>query len=250
MKKIVNRQVEKQIAKLRSEILLTNRNLREELSAALRERLRQLVEEEAEQSSACLMKLDREKRMPRRLRKVDVDYRNITKHDERDRKPSRNRLDASTDTSDISNDDSSQPGKCEQEESLLISSDFTETSQLAGHEGRGGSKSHAKLCFVTRDKSCSEDTWVQLDGSKEEEALLMKRQWKEWMDKQEMKINLEQEKPQSSEKQSEAEVPVSVSETQINPNMKTRKEWKFKTYLSDLFNPRTSYKWQRFENDD
>lgn len=229
---MVNKQVEKRIAELQLEILLTNRKLREDMLAALGEWLGQLVEEDAEQKSVYLMKLDQEKRMSRRLRKIDEDHRNNTKNDEIDRKNviSRTMLDASSDTGNISNDDSAHcEGKCE--ESLLISSDIAETSQLmsesARHEEGGGSE------------------------LQEEEALLMEKEWKEWMDKQEMKIHQKQEKPgdpQSSGKQSGAEVP--IPGTQIGSNKKTRKEWKIKTYFSDLFNPLTSYKWQRFENED
>lgn len=285
---MVNKQVEKRIAELKSEFLLMNRDLREEMSAALREQLRQLEEEETEERSVHHIKLDQEKRMTSRwLREMDEEYKDNIKEDEEDeensvdldifnltfsetssdtnsifvmRKPpnhkvkttSRNILDASgdADPSDVSNDDSSQMAKCEQDPS-----DFAETSQSmkksVGYEEGESSKSHAN-CFGMEYLRCLEESRVQVDRAKEEEALLTEKQWKEWMDKQEMKVSQKQVKTsdqQSPEKQGGAALP--VSEKQMRQNEKGVETMKkIKTYLSDLFNPHTSYKWERFEDED
>ncbi|KAM7391814.1 hypothetical protein PAMP_022471 [Pampus punctatissimus] len=254
---MVNKQVEKRIAELRLEFLLMNRYLREEMLTALREQLRQLVEEETEERSVYHIKLNQEKRMTsRRLREMNEDYKDNTKEDE-EHSTSRNMLDVSgdADTSDISNDGSSQLAKCEQEEPPLNSSDFAETRQLmvasVGHEEEEKeeiSKSHANLCIGMGELRCSEEG--QVEKTKEEEALLAMKQWKEWMDKQEMKVNQEQVKPsdqQISEKQGGAALP--VSEEQMRQNTKgVETMWKIRTYLCDLLNP--SHKWERFEDED
>ncbi|XP_044225188.1 uncharacterized protein LOC122994520 [Thunnus albacares] len=224
--RMVNKQVEKRIAELRSEFLLMKRDLRDEWLAEL---LELIIE-------------------------MNKDYTDNTKEDKEDEESSSNMLDASgdADTSDIAGDESSQPAKCEQKEPLLISSNVAETSQLMKESAEEeSSKSHPKLSFVMGDIRCLEEGSVTADRTKEEEALLIEKQWKEWMDRQEMKVNPKQVEPsdqQSSEKQGEAALP--VSEKQMSQNEKTRKEWKIKTYLNDLFSTRTSYKWERFEDED
>ncbi|KAM7416511.1 hypothetical protein PAMA_018526 [Pampus argenteus] len=242
--RMVNKQVEKLNAELQLEFLLMKRYLREEMLTALHEQLRQLVEEETEERSVYHIKLNQEKRMTsRRLREMNEDYKDNTKED-KEHSASRNMLDVSgdDDTSDISNDDGSQLAKCEQEEPPLISSDFAETKQLMKASVR-----HEK---EEEEEEISKSNANLVERTNEEEALLAMKQWKEWMDKQEMKVNQEQVKPsdqQISEKQGEAALP--VSEKQMRQNTKGGETlWKIRTYLNGLLNP--SHKWERFEDED
>lgn len=297
--------MEKRIAKLRSEFLLMNHVLREEMVAELQEELRELVPEETRGGSQHYTRLDQKQRMTSRwLRKIEEQYRETTEEDEEDeaKSPDLETLsfnfsetssdsnnidimmkllkheledsskvlldvssDGDTSDGDTSDDDtsdgdtSSQPAKCEQEENQWISSDVatvTDTSQLMKEES-SRNPVHANPSFIPEELR-SENQRVQVDRTKEEEALLMEREWKEWMDKQEMRGN-HKVKPvdrKNTEKQGGAAPPVPKKEnakqnTKQKQNVKhidTMK--KIKTYLSDLFNPHTFNKWERFEDED
>lgn len=153
-------------------------------------------------------------------------------------------------------DTSSQPAKCEQQANQCISTDIAavaDTSQLMKELEEDISKNPllANPSFTTEQIRCEEER-VQVDREREEEALLMERQWKEWMDKQEMRINhikVKLVRPQNNENQGRVAPP--ASDKQMKQNMKevgTAK--KIKKYLSNLFNPDKFYKWKRLKNED
>lgn len=304
---MVNKQVEKRIEAVRSEFLLMNHALREEMATELQKRLRELVAEEARGRSVHYTKLDREPRTTRRWRNMEEEYKGKTEEDEEDEaesleqetlylnfsqtpsdtksifimtKPPKHELQESSkflldvsshsdtsdgdtsdgDTSDgdtSDGDTNSQPAKCEQEEKQRISSDVdtvADTSQMmkeSEEEERSWKPFHVIPKFKIEELRC-EGERSQVGRTKEEEALLMERQWKEWMDKQEMRVNPIKVKPldqKNTVKQVGAAPP--VSEKQINQDVKgvdTMK--KIKTYLNDFFNPHMSHKWERLENED
>ncbi len=299
---MVNKQVEKRIAGLRSEFLLMNHVLREEMVAELQEELRELMPQEARGRSLHYTRLDQKQRMTLSwLRKIEEQYKETTKDDEEDEaksldmetlsfnysetssdtnsivimtKPPKRELEESSkilldvssdgdtsdgDTSDEDTSDediSSQPAKCEQEESQWISSDVAtvaDASQLMKEES-SKNPFHANRIFMLEELRCKEER-LQVERTKEEEALLMERQWKEWMDKQEMRGNHNKAKPvdqKKTEKQGGAAPPVpkkqNAKQKQSVKRVDTMK--KIRTYLSDLFNPHTFNKWERFEDED
>ncbi|XP_056232180.1 uncharacterized protein LOC130169441 [Seriola aureovittata] len=95
---------------------------------------------------------------------------------------------------------------------------------------------------------------VKMDTKKEEQVSLMERQWKEWMDKQEMrgngnKIRLQVDQ-QKTEKQEGAATPAPKKQTEQNVQ-RGHNVMKIKAYFSDLLkNPFPSYKWERLDDED
>lgn len=283
----MNKQVEKRIAELRSELLLMNHVLKVEMALELQEEQRESVPEEARERFLHYTKLDREQRMTRWLREMEEECKEKTEEDKEDeaksldletlsfnfsttdansffimRKPPKCELEENlkivlngSSDADTSDADSSQPAKCEQEENQQIPSDgatVADTRQfMKESEEKKSSRSpfHANPSFMTGELRCEEE---RVQVAKEEAALLMDRQWKEWMDKQEIRGNHNKAKPvdqQNTEKQRGAAHPVSEKQTkQTVKEVDTMK--KIKTYLRDLFNPHTFYKWERLEDED
>lgn len=166
------------------------------------------------------------------------------------------------DTSDASNDTdtSSQPDQWEPEESQRILSGVAtgaDTSQLMKESDEKESSRNpfqANPSFTPKEQRCDE-TRVRVNGTKEEETLQTERHWKEWMDKQEMRGNRNNIKPvdqQNTKKQGGAGAapPLSQKHVMLQNMKEVDTVKKIKTYFSDLFNPHTSYKWKRFEDDD
>ncbi|GAA6221029.1 uncharacterized protein LOC118325109 [Lates japonicus] len=292
---MVKKQVERQIADLRSEFLLMKAALKEEMT----EQLRELAAKEGRASSLYYTSLGN---VSRHLREIQEDMKNAKEDEEDDaesldleilslnfsetppdstdsfimRKHPKYDLGESTmilldvschsdisdgETSDVSNDadTSSRPAKCEQEENQGNVSDVAadaNTSQLLkeSEKEKGSSRNpfRVKSSFMPQELRCEAES---VDGTKEEEALLMERQWKEWMDKQEMGGNHNKVQPvdqQKTEKQGEAAPPASkIQGTQnVKQVVTMTKMTKMKTYFSELIKPNVSYKWQRFEDED
>lgn len=228
----MKKKVERQIAELRSEFLLMHHALREEMAADLQEQLRELVVEEVRDRAL-------------------LHYMRILLDDSSDDDNS------DSDNSDVSNDadTSSQPAECEQKENQQISSDVDTaagTSQLMKEsEESSRNPCHANPSLMPEELGCEGEN-VQVGRGKAVETLFMVGEWKEWLDKQEMKGNHNKATPagpQNTEKQGVAAL--SASQKQIKQNVKeVDTVTKIKTYFSDLFNPHTAYKWERFEDED
>ncbi|XP_059193980.1 uncharacterized protein LOC131975343 isoform X2 [Centropristis striata] len=161
-------------------------------------------------------------------------------------------------TTDVSYDadTSSQTAKCDQEENQQVLSDVAvaTTSQLKESAEKEKSRTpfHVNLSFMTEELR-REDQRVQVGRTKEEEALLMDRQWKEWLDKQEIRGNHTKLKPveqQITEKLGEA-APPPVPQIEKKLNMtEVDTMTKFKMYIFDLFNSHKFHKWERLEDED
>lgn len=154
------------------------------------------------------------------------------------------------DNIDVSNDSetSSQQAKCEQKENQWISSviDNNDTSQVMKESEE--KKISSNLFHQNPNFTTSECDERVMDKSKEEQALLMERQWIEWMDKQEMSGN-QVKAEQNTQKQEEAAP--SVSQKKVTQNKQGEGTMKkIKAHLRDLFNPHSLYKWERLEEED
>nr|XP_046243029.1 uncharacterized protein LOC124058136 [Scatophagus argus] len=160
-------------------------------------------------------------------------------------------------TSDVCNDaeTSSQPAKHQQRKNRRIPTDVANVASQQKKESEEGESSrssfHGDHSFMNGE--CGEK--AQLDRTKEEEDLVMERQWIEWMDKQEVsekKVNIKV-KPidqLNTEKQEEAAAPASKGEKKEQNPKGVGTVKKMKTYISGLFNPHSSDKWVRLEEED
>ncbi|XP_035513562.1 uncharacterized protein LOC118325109 [Morone saxatilis] len=294
VKGMVNKQVEKRMAELRSEFLLMNHALKEEMVAEFQEQLRELVAEEARERCLHYTNLHQEQRITSRwLRKMEEEYKKKTQEDGEAKSLNRQTLsfnlfespactkssfitmeppnnepeeslkilsDVSSDgdTSDVSNvaDTSSQPAKCEQQEKKGITSDIAtlaDTSQVkeSVEEEILRNPFHVNPSFMTKEPRCEEER-VQVNVTQEDESLLIERQWKEWMDKREMRRNHVQVWPaaqQNTENQGGSAPPVSQKQTDQNVK-EVGPVKKLKTYLSDFVNPHRFYRWEKLEDED
>lgn len=281
--------MEKQIAELRSEILLMTDALRETV-ADLQE-LRKSTAEVTTEMFGYSSKQNREWMTLTWLRKIKEEYKETVEEGEdeaksRDletfsfnfsenssdtnsiqtRKPTKHELkesakllldvfsDGDNKSSDTSNDSntSSQPAKCEQlENQQILSGVDIDTSQLMKEsEGKNISRNPFRRHPSFTTRECEKR--VKVDETKEEQASLMERQWIEWMDKHEMSGNqVKAVDQQNTEKQ--GGVAPSVSEKKDKQKQNKQGEGtvkKIKTYLSDFFNPHASYKWETLEDED
>lgn len=264
---MVNKEVQKCIADVRSELLFMNDALREKIVVEIQEQQRELVAEEANEKSLHYNKLNQELRMTLRGLREMEEYRWSATEDQVDEAKSlsvqfsenpsatnsifiRKKLpkhvqeesilldisaDGDSDDEDISHGDtSSRPAKCEQEGNQRTSSDIATADKDEGSRNPSHSSKTEKKC----EKITVHRT-------------LMKEQWKEWMDKQEMRGNHNKVQPddeQKTEKQKGAAHP--ASEKQKKPNIKGGGTVrKIKTYLSEFFNPRTACMWKRLEDE-
>jgi len=160
------------------------------------------------------------------------------------------------DTSDAANDSvpSSPPAIFEEEENQEMSSDVAtvaDTSRLKeGSEKTEYSRNPFNPGFTTAGLGCEEER-VRVDGTKEgEEDVQTERQWKEWMDKQEMRghtYKVKQVDQQNTEKPREAAHP--QKEVMQNPK-EVKAVKKMKNLFFDLMNPVKFHKWKRFEDED
>lgn len=162
--------------------------------------------------------------------------------------PNSNTSDGKTsgsETSDVSPgcDTSSQPAESDQQENQ------TGTSQLMRKEEEKISKNPFRQNPGSMTSE-GEGERVLMNGTNEEEALLMEREWKEWMDEQEMRGNVKTFGHQNAEERGGAAPPTPEKATK-NKNVRgvgTVK--KIKSYLGDLFHPPMYHKWERFEDED
>lgn len=150
-----------------------------------------------------------------------------------------------SETSDVSPgfDTSSQPAESDQQENQ------TGTSQLMKKEEEKISKNpfHQNPSSMTSE---GEEERVLMNGTNEEEALLMEREWKEWMDEQEMRGNIKTVGQQNAEEHGGAapRTPEKATKKKNVRGVGTVK--KIKSYLGDLFSPHMYHKWERFEDED
>ncbi|XP_071338742.1 uncharacterized protein [Trachinotus anak] len=316
--RMVNKQVERRIADLRSEFLFRHDALREEMTE-LREQLKVLVAKEAREKSLHYTKLDRKPSMTSKSLGKMEEHKKKAKEFEGDKAKLLNLETPSLKSSGKPSDTNYKPPKCEQGEILKIlldiitngeiscvpndadnssgpleetlkifldvfcdgeiSSDSSDgdtspqrvkfeqkesqgnssdvstvanTSQLkkdSEEEESSRNPFHGDPSFMTQELRCE----VQVDTTKEEEVLLMERQWKEWLDKQEMRGNDKKVKPpvdqQRTEKQGVAAPPESKKQTKQEVQGRDTM-MKIKTYFSDLKNPFKSHKWERLADED
>lgn len=156
-------------------------------------------------------------------------------------------------------ENSSPMVKTEQEENQANSLDdfiFSKTSQLildSEEEGSSVNPTQANSSFITQEPRCESEK-VQVDTTKVEEALVMERQWKEWMDKQEMGGN----KAKVVQPVVQREAETQGGEAHRAPHRPPRQHtegghnlMKMMTNFGDfLKNPFASNKWEKFENED
>ncbi|KAK1893074.1 Isoleucine--tRNA ligase [Dissostichus eleginoides] len=191
-------------------------------------------------------------------RRIEQEYMEESKKEEKDEANSVNLETLSQspdigtidrDTSDTANDSvpSSPPAIFEEEEKQEMSSDVAtvaDTSRLKEY-----SRNPFDPGFTTAGLGCEEER-VRVDGTKEEEDVQTERQWKEWMDKQEMRghtYKVKQVDQQNTEKPREAAHP--QKEVMQNPK-EVKAVKKMKTLFFDLMNPVKFHKWERFEDED
>lgn len=280
---MVKRQVEKQTAELRREFSLMNQALREEMAAELQEQLRELLLEETDKTPLCCSKLGSDLRlasrwqreMAGRFKNTGEDYEDgeIPKtlafsetHNDtnsmfilrKSLKEESLKISLTSDSSDtdstenrnISKDVQGKPdsGTCKQQKNQSSSSDVTPIWDSTTNP----------FCttqsFISSELSHEdEDEMVHGDSGKEEEALMMDNQWKEWLDKQEMKGYSHKKKAVESQRNMEKQGTAAsgVSEKKKDQNLKRGDTMKrFKTYISDVFSSHSSHKWKKFENED
>lgn len=134
----------------------------------------------------------------------------------------------------------SKPAKRKQEGYQRISSDATaaNTSQLM----KDRISRNSIHSFMAEKPRCEK---IHVSRT------LMEEHWKEWVDKQEMRRNLNKIQPadeQKAEKQRGTAHPAPGK--QMKQNIKgVSTVMKIKTYLSDLFIPHASYMWKRLEDE-
>ena len=278
---MVNKQVETRIAELRAEFHLMNHELRQQMTAELKKQLREEVsEKERESPQDCIM-LDKDQEEEENLMSQtslssyssdthaysDYMFKKSTKWKQND--DFRNLCNASSDSDsndgDISDNEtrqvsteahnSSKQAECcpkeDQRFSPYAPTVFHTIQQMKKSEEEASKRDAFYANFMVKELR-SEKNSVHVDRTKEEQALLMERQWKEWLDKQEVRGNQSKEMPhdpQNTEKQGRVGPHVSAEKQmkqkpkggQKNPAKKIR------TYLSDFFSP---LKWERLEEDD
>lgn len=156
-------------------------------------------------------------------------------------------------------ENSSPVVKTEQEENQANSLEdfiFSKTSQFildSEEAGSSVSPTHANSSFAAQEPRCESEK-VQADTTKVEEALVMERQWKEWMDKQEMGGN--KAKVVQPVVQREAETQGGAAHRAPHRPPRQHAEGghnhrKMMTYFGHfLKNPFASNKWEKFENED
>ncbi len=136
---------------------------------------------------------------------------------------------------------SPQPAKCTQEENKQILSNVDTDDDTSSSIHQSEEEQISSYSFHSTFSS-----------SKEEEDVLMERQWKEWMDQQENIANPFKVKPaeqQHTENQG-GEAPC-ASERQTKQEVKEAGTMmKIRMYLGKLFAPETSYKWNRLEEEE
>ncbi|XP_035850256.1 uncharacterized protein LOC116056542 isoform X2 [Sander lucioperca] len=224
--RMVNKQVEKHMAEVHSELHLMHRALREEIWEQLRELVTRLNREQRVTSKWQRI-IEKDYKEKTEDEKDDANSLNLEtmslnfsetssesdsifiltkppKYEQRPRESLIVLLDVSSngDTSDASNDTdtSSQTDNWEPEKSRQISpgvATVADTSQLMKESDEKESSRnpfHANNSFTPEEQRC-EETWVRVNGTKEEETLPTERHWKEWMDKQEMRGNHNNIKP-------------------------------------------------------
>ncbi|XP_034726858.1 uncharacterized protein LOC117944311 isoform X2 [Etheostoma cragini] len=287
---MVKKQVEKHMAEVHSELHLMHHALREEMVAEIREQLRELVtrlnrekrvtskwqrikekdnkeKTEDEKDEANSLNLET---MSLNVSKTSSDIANVfilrkpPKWEQMPRESLMILMDVSSkgDTgANASNDadTSSQPDEREPEQSQQISSGVAtvpDTSQLIKESDEKESSRNpftVNSSFMPQEQRC-EETHAIVNGTKEEETLLTERQWQEWMEKQEMRenLNIKPVNHQNTKKQGGAGAAPPLPQKDVMlQNMKEVDTMKrIKTYFSDLFNPHTPYKWKRFEDED
>ncbi|KAK5871313.1 hypothetical protein PBY51_004200 [Eleginops maclovinus] len=265
IKRMVHKQVEKQITEISSELLDLCHTLTEivselqklgevmseiqalgEMAAAARERLLNYIMQEQEESvtSWC--------------QRIEQEYMEESEDEEKDEaNPVNLETLSDRDTSDATSVPSSPPAIFEEEESQEISSDVAivaDTSRLKkGSEKEEYPRNpfNANPGFSNAGLSCEEKR-VRVDGTKQEGELLTEKQWEEWMDKQEMRGHLyrvKQVDQQNSEKPEEAARPLGQMQVMQNPE-EVKAVKKMKTFFFDLMNPVKFHKWERFEDED
>ncbi|XP_036953090.1 dentin sialophosphoprotein-like isoform X2 [Acanthopagrus latus] len=139
-------------------------------------------------------------------------------------------------------DTSSQPAESDQQENQ------TGTSQLMKKNKR-----ISKNPFLQNPSSMTsegEEERVLMNGTNKEEPLLTEREWKEWMDEQEMRGNVKTFDQQNAEEQRGAAPPTPEKATRKKNVKGVGTVKKIKTYLGDLFSPQTYHKWERLEDED
>lgn len=301
--RMVQRQVQKRVADLHSEILQKNNALKEEMMTELRKQLIELVANEARERPQQFTKSDREQSMRSRLLEIVEEAKSNMRADKEDEKDlldlttsspysSENPSDidhelprekilkvlidilSDIETSDANDADTmTRPAKYDTHKMacLHVSSDADisslsvrfpyhlwddERNSGAEEEGSATDPTHANPGFTTQELRCVAEQ-VQVD-TKEEDILLIERQWKEWMDKQEMggnktKVELPVDKRKSETQGATAQLPLPVAKSPTRQDAEGggHNLTKMKTYFSDLIkSPFSIHKWQKFENED
>nr|XP_033947732.1 uncharacterized protein LOC117453006 isoform X2 [Pseudochaenichthys georgianus] len=243
--RVVNKQVEKQTAEINAELLDLWYTLTETMSDI--QNMRGMVSEIQELGEMAVAaneiflnytRQEQEERVLLRChRRIEQEYLEESKEEEKDEANSVNLETLS-----------SPPAIFEEEENQEMSSDVAavaDTSRLKEY-----SRIPFDPGFTTAGLGCEEER-VRVDGTKEEEEDVQTEiQWKEWMDKQEMRghtYKVKQVDQQNTETPREAAHP--QKEVMQNPKeVKALK--KMKTLFFDLMNPVKFHKWERFEDED
>lgn len=273
---MVKRQVEKQTAELRREFSLMNQALREEMAAELQEQLRKLLLEETDKTLLCCSKLGSDLRLASRWQREMTGGFENTDEDYED-----GEIPKTLAFSETHNDTNSMfiLRKSLKEESLKISltsdssdTDSTENRNISKdvqgkpdsgtckqQKNQSSSSDVTPIWDSTTNPFCTTQSFISSEFSHEseddsgKEALMMDNQWKEWLDKQEMKGYSHKKKPVKSQNNMEKQGTAAsgVPEKKKDQNLKRGDTMKrFKTYISDVFSSHSSHKWKKFENED
>ncbi|XP_032433355.1 uncharacterized protein LOC116729115 [Xiphophorus hellerii] len=260
--RMVNKQVEKKIAELQEEILLMYLELRVQMAAKLNEHLGEAVVTQSREIPESNWSSDTEEMET--MQPADEEGEDKSQSD-----------------SDYPTHSSSEPDQGFRKtlstfsECDLVGTDIRDTdikhfpgndhstSQEAQREPISPSGDPAvcgscKLMKKSEEKKCPHNPSQMLTGREEEsnedkakaeQDTLMKAQWKEWLDKQEMKErkrheerNVQQKvmRSSSSDKQ--------MTKTKKSGQIGTMK--KIKTYISEFFNPSEKRKWDMLYEED
>lgn len=295
MRKMVNKQVDKQIAEMRKEILLMNLELRVQMAAELKEHLgqaavTQTTETPKPYSASATEETERRKfkdKKGRKKREKQKERRQKTE-EERKKEKSQSKKEFNSNHSETQSFEVPHPKhlspKPDQGTSIFLTKlrksnsgnkDIRDTEinhcpcenhhaskqtqcGLVYPSGDPAVCNSCKRMEKTEEKNSPQNTFQMFtvseeesvgDRAKAEEDGLMKKQWKEWLDNQEMKGNMRHEHQRNVQQRAMSPGASEEKTMKTKTSGQTSTVKKIKTYISDFLNPSETCKWKKLEED-
>ncbi|MEQ2296474.1 hypothetical protein AMECASPLE_025218 [Ameca splendens] len=275
--RMVHKQVEKEIAELREEIVLMNFELRVQMAAELRKHLGKAVVTQMRETPEPYLASDAKEMETRHLKENEGKGKSLRKvefnsnHSETKSSdmPYPNHISPKPDQSSrrflsMSSKCDSVNGDIRHTKIKHLRGEDHSSSQQAqcGAISPSGDPAVCDNCKLTEksDEKNSAKNPSQMSTVSEEESVgdkveaeehkLMKAQWEEWLDKQEMKGNQIHEHHRNVQQKA---MGPSAPEEQITTRNKSGQMGTIKkitTYLSDFFSPSETSKWEILEEED